>query len=36
MLKINRRLENPIYYGAKAKILRQAGELRKDLTKAEK
>lgn len=36
MLKINQRLENPIYHGAKAKTLRKAHDLRMCMTGSEK
>lgn len=36
MLKINKRLENPIYYGAKANILAKAHDLRMNMTNQEK
>ena len=36
MLKRNQRLENPIYYGAKADILAKAHDLRLNMTKSEK
>ena len=35
-MKLNKTLENPIYFGAKPKILGHAKELRKDMTDAEK